>query len=292
MNFPPEYKKKVRQAILDNRDSFSGSDKQYAKSLGMSASVYSRLKAGETDGLLNPSTWLKIGLQYNVQTGQDNWKPARTLVYNEIEANLMFCKEYSKGMILVDQWGIGKTFCSKHVLRGLRDAFYVDCSQHSTKTEFIHALAKAVGLETRGSLVQIKGQLKYYLNLLEKPLIVMDDAGDLKYEAFKVLKELWNATEGRCGWYLIGDDSLETKINRGKKNQTVGYGAIFSRFSEEYIHLTPRDVTQKHKFWQQLCQDVATINSKDPKLIDSVVHKTVNKEKSLRHLKTLIQLGA
>ncbi len=43
------------------------------------------------------------------------------------------------------------------------------------------------------------------------PLVVLDEAGDLQYEAFLELKALWNATEMCCGWYMMGADGLRRR---------------------------------------------------------------------------------
>ncbi|MGQ3647375.1 AAA family ATPase, partial [Ornithobacterium rhinotracheale] len=89
-----------------------------------------------------------------------------------------------------------------------KNAFYIDCSQAKTKQLFIRLLAKTIGVDSTGRYADVKNTLKTYLAYLEKPLIVLDEAGDLDYTAFLELKELWNATQGHCGWYMIGADGL------------------------------------------------------------------------------------
>lgn len=292
MNISTEFRRKVSEAILQKRQRFSGSDSAFAKQLDIHPSIYNRIKKGETEGVLSNDKWLMIGREENVTLKANNWKIARTEVYNQIEDNLAFCKEFSKAMILVDQWGIGKTESAKHIIKTMEDAFYLDCSQAKTKQLFIRSLAKTVGLDNKGRYVDVKQSLKYYLNLLEKPLIVLDDAGDLEYPAFLELKELWNGTENQCGFYMIGDDSLQAKISKGLEKQKVGYGAIFSRFSDEFISLVPVDKKRKQDFMIKLVGDVAKVNTKAANQIPKLVKQCVSKEKTLRHLKTLIQLQA
>ncbi|MBS2100677.1 ATP-binding protein [Carboxylicivirga linearis] len=292
MNLSQEFKQNVRAAILHHRQNFGGTDTDYARTLGIKPSIYSRLKKGETEGLLSNTIWITIGRELDVRMHQSTWKVARTKVYNEIEESLHFCKEYSKSMILADDCGIGKTFCTRHIIRSMKNTFYVDCSQGKTKQQFIRLLAKTVGVDNKGRYVDVKANLKYYINLLDKPLIVLDEAGDLDYNAFLELKELWNGTDGGCAWYMIGADGLRAKMQRGIRNNKVGYAEIFSRFSDEFITLVPTGSMDKKQFYADLIGAVATANLTEKSKVNVLVNQCIKKEATLRHLETLIKIGA
>ena len=60
-----------------------------------------------------------------------------------------------------------------------------------------------------------------YLRTIDTPLVILDEAGDLQYEAFLELKALWNATERCCAWYMMGADGLKEKINRAIEGKKV-----------------------------------------------------------------------
>ena len=199
MKLTTEFKQKVRLAILNGAENYGGSNSKYAKSLGLNPSVYSRLKSGEIDKIISDNEFLTLGRLFAVSLKAENWKVARTFVYNQIESNITFCQRTSKSMILVDDCGIGKTFCARHIVRKLKNAFYFDCSQAKTKQQFIRQLAKTVGVENTGRYVDVKNNLKYCLsNILYLPIIVLDEAGDLDHSSFLELKELWNGTENAC----------------------------------------------------------------------------------------------
>ncbi len=289
MKLTQEFKQKVREAMLSARDNYGGKDVDYAKRLGISSSIYNRIKKGETEKVLRDTSWLLIADYLGVKLHADNWKVARTEIYTEIEDNLNFCQQYSKSMILVDDCGIGKTFCSKHIVRGLKNAFYVDCSQAKTKQLFMRLLAKTIGVESTGKYADVKTALKTYLMVLNKPLVVFDEAGDLDYPAFLELKEIWNATQGHCGWYMIGAEGLRAKMERGISNKKVGYAEIFDRFFD-IISLVPSGVEDRQAFYSQLIGDVAFANSKDKSKVDTLIRKC--KGKRLRFLETLIKMGA
>lgn len=285
------FKEKVREAVLSARENYGGSDSDYSKSIGISASIYSRLKKGEVERIISDTQWLTIGRILDVQLKENKWKVARTVVYDQIEDSLIFCQQNSTSMILVDDCGIGKTYCAKHIIRTMKNAFYLDCSQCKTKQQFIRTLAKTVGVESTGKYIDVKSNLKYFLNLIEMPLIALDEAGDLDYNAFLELKELWNATSGSCAWYMIGADGLRAKIRRGIQNEKVGYREIFSRFSDEFISVTPTGKQERDQFYMQLLGDVAGVNVADKTAVRQLVMKAMKKEGTLRYLETLIKMN-
>jgi hypothetical protein len=287
-----EFREKVREAVLQARENYGGSDSDYAKSLGISNSIYSRLKKGETERIISDSMWLTIGRELDVTMHKNSWKIARTTVYTEIEASLKFCQTYSKSMVLVDDCGIGKTFCSKHILRSMKNAFYFDCSQAKTKQQFVRGLAKTIGVDHHGRYTDVKANLKYFLNMIETPIIVLDEAGDLEYNAIMEVKELWNATAGTCAWFMIGADGLRSKIENGIQSKKVGYREIFSRFSDEFINLVPSGRLERTHFYQQLIGDVADANVNDKAKVNKMVNKCIQKEATLRFLETLIKMTA
>ncbi len=292
MNLTKEFKEKVRVAILKKRENYGGSDADFSKSLGINNAVFSRLKSGETEKILSDTVWITLGRELQVKVFEDNWKVARTSVYTEIEDNLNFCKELSRSMVLVDDCGIGKTFCTKHIIKKMRNTFYVDCSQAKSKQLFIRLLAKTVGIDNQGKYYDVLANLKYYITTLEKPLIILDEAGDLEYTAFLELKGIWNGTDGACGWYMMGADGLRDKIDRGIKNKKVGFAEIFSRFSDEFIKLVPNGKADRQAFYSELIEAVATANLKDTSKIKRLINKCIDKETTLRYLETLIKIGA
>lgn len=292
MDLTTEFKQKVREAILDARVNYQGSDEAYAKTIGLNAAVYSRLKNGEIDNIISGSLWIDISIKLQVSDSKVTKKVVRTKVYIELEDNLKFCKQYSKAMIFADECDIGKTFCSKHILKGMKNAFYLDASQCKTKSQFIRALAKTIGVDHNGKYNDVKARLKVALVNMDKPLIVIDEAGDLDYTAFLEIKEIWNYTEGRCGWYLIGADGLTTKLENGFKNKKVGFAEIISRFGDHVIKLVPTGKDDRKAFFSQLINDVASANCPDNAQVPTMVRKCLDKDKKLRHLDMLIDLSA
>ncbi len=292
MEIPNEFKQKIRAAVLEARELFEGSDESFAKSIGLNAAVFSRFKNGEIEKIISDSNWIAMARQHQVTRNGNNVKVVKTQVYEQLEDSLNFCKEFSKAMIFSDECDIGKSFCARHIVKKMRNAFYIDCSQTKTRQQFIRALAKVVGVDPTGKYIDVKSNLKWALNNIEKPLLVMDEAGDLEYTAFLEIKEIWNATENSCGMYLIGADGLQTKLDKGFKRKTVGFAEILSRFSDEIIKVVPTGKDNREAFFAKLITDVASANVDDKNKVAQLVRQCVKKDKKLRHLDTLIKLQA
>ncbi|WP_053404969.1 AAA family ATPase [Persicobacter sp. CCB-QB2] len=276
-----EYRKKVLAAILEDRERFDGTDTDYARRIGVNNSVFSSLKKGEIEGKLASEKWLSIGKILDVHLGQRNWKAVRTEVFEQIQEDVDYCQLHSRSMLFVDDCAIGKTFAAKYLSRSRRNCFYMDASQCKRKISFIRTMARTLGLESTGRVDDVKQTVKYYLSsylggMEDKPLIIIDEAGDLEYSAFLELKELWNATEHRCGWYMIGADGLRRKITRGIDAEKVGFREIFSRFGNSYSKAVPVGKEAQQAFYKKLIADVVKANATDKKVVNEIVRRCLS----------------
>lgn len=278
MTITTEFKNEVRAALLAIRPNFDGSDGAFAKQWGINGGVFSRIQRGQVDGVLADVHWITIGRELGVGTKDKKWNTAKTDVFITIEEDVLFCQENAKAKIFVDECEIGKTHTVKYLSKTLRNCFYIDGSQAKTKQQFVRRLAKAIGVAQVGTYTEVKENIKYYLKLLTKPIIIIDEAGDLNNDAFLELKEFWNATEGYCGWYMIGADGLRAKIKRGISNQKVGYRELFSRFSSKYSSVVPTDRHEKISFYKKLITDVLSVNMADKSAINTVVNRCITKD--------------
>lgn len=295
MNITAEFKSQVVDALKELRPKFGGSDSAFAKQWSLNASVWSQLKSGKTDGLIKDTQWINLGRELNIQLNRKPWNLVKTEVYQSIEADVIFCQKYSKGMILVDEPEIGKTVAGKHLAKTLNNCFYIDCSQCKNKILFIKAFAKTLGLEPVGRVAEIKENIKYYLRMLQTPVVILDEAGDLEYGAILELKEFWNATEDVCGWYLMGADGLRKKWECGINTKKVGYRELFSRYSSKYISIVPNVKEERMEFYRKMVTEVIKANSSQIKNLPALVNKCLTSDSvghigGLRRAKTVLNL--
>lgn len=274
-----EQKKTIVAALMVQRENFSGTDQQFAKQWDINHSVFSRLKtATNYDGLLREGQWINIGRELRIEGEERKWNTARTEVFEMIENDVLFCKDYAKSMICVEDCGIGKTYTAKYLARTVKNCFYIDASQAKTKQQFVRLIAKNIGVDDQDKYVKVKANIKYALKMLPSPVVIIDEAGDLEYTAFLELKELWNATDKACGWYMMGADGLRRKIERGIQNKKVGYAEIFSRFSDKFSSIVPKDRAERLNFYKKLITDVLNVNIKNKSKLNEIVRRCLTND--------------
>lgn len=281
-----EIKKQILEAITANRVNYP-SDAKHAASLGIATSVYSSIKNGQTDKALSEANWITIARRLGVSLrGGIEWKAARTATFDFISTQLEACQNAGISAILCDIPNIGKTFTARYYVKGHRNAVYIDCSQVKTKQKLVRKIATEFGVNGNGRYSDIYEDLVYYLRSIETPLIVLDEAGDLQYDAFLELKALWNATERCCAWYMMGADGLKAKIDRSIEHQKVGYTEMFSRYGDKYSRVTPADNKERERFLMDQAAVVAKVNAPEGTDIAAMVRKTAG---GLRRVYTEIE---
>lgn len=292
-----EFKTKVLAALGEARERYDGSDANFAKKYGINKSVYSVLKKGDTVKMLSAGKWLELGRLLGVSLNERQWNMARTDVFTMIEEDVLFCKEFSKSMMFVDECAIGKTYSARYLSRTLKNCFYIDATQCRQERSLVRAIAKAVGGELDGTLEEIKESAKYILNILPHPIVIIDEAGALSYSSLLLLHEFWNGTQDTCGWYMMGSDGLRTKLQKGKgSSKKQSYKELFSRFSSKYNHIVPDAPADREAFFRSLIGTVLAVNIKDKRKINKIVNMCLatdsqEAETGLRRAETLLILN-
>ena len=261
MEISKEIKARIVAAIVADRENYP-SDAKHAVALGISPSVYNAIKKGNHEKQVSDAGWVGMARRLGVVLREEmEWKAAETPTYRFVTAQLGLCQESGVSAILCDIPNIGKTFSARAYVKRHRNAVYIDCSQVKTKRKLVRKIAKEFGVTSTGSYYDVYEDLVAYMKTLEKPLVVLDEAGDLQYEAFLELKALWNATERCCGWYMMGADGLKAKIDRNVEGMKVGYAEMLSRFGDTFSRVTPEDEKERQKFLKAQAAIVATVNA-------------------------------
>ncbi|WP_181215071.1 AAA family ATPase [Phocaeicola faecicola] len=250
---------RIFDAVKENRKNYD-SDAKHATALGLSKAYYSSIKNGETERV-STATLVTLARRLNVSLRSEmEWKAAETPVYTYITQQLEYCQQSSLSGLLCDVPNIGKTFTAKAYVRTHKNAIYVDCGQVKTKMRMIRHIAKEFGVNFNGRYADVYDDLVYYLKSIERPLIILDEAGDIAYETFEELKALWNATEHCCGWFMMGANGLKKKIRSGMERETNSYEEMFSRYGGKFNRITPEDMKERAKFLEAQSYMIAKLN--------------------------------
>ena len=256
-----ETKKRIAAAMAAARANYP-SDAKHAASLGISTSSYSEVKRDPGGASFSDASWISIARKLGVALRPEmEWRAAQTPTYLFITGQLEMCQQGGVSALLCDIPNIGKTFTARAFVATHANAVYIDCSQVKSKLKLIRKIAREFGVQSTGRYGDVYDDLVYYLRSITHPLIILDEAGDLSYEAFLELKALWNATERCCAWYMMGADGLKAKINRSIESQKVGYTEMFSRYGEQFSRVTPEDGKERERFLRAQSALVAKMNA-------------------------------
>ncbi len=261
MKITDEIKSRIAAAIVADRENYP-SDNKHAVSLGISASVYNSIKKGSWERQVSDANWVGMARRLGVVLRHEMaWNAAETPTWVFITEQLALCQESGLSAILCDIPNIGKSFTARAYAKSHKNAVYIDCSQVKTKLKLVRKIAKEFGVGSYGRYSDIYEDLVEYLRTIDTPLVILDEAGDLQYEAFLELKALWNATERCCGWYMMGADGLRAKIDRNVECLKVGYAEMLSRFGDTFSRVTPEDEKERQKFLKAQAAIVAKVNA-------------------------------
>ena len=279
-----EVRSQIVAELKKQRENF-GSDRAHATAIGINAGTYSQIMAGNFYKTLSDAQWTSLARQTGINLrGKAKWRTALTPVYNNVIKQLQKCQQDSICGILVDDADVGKTHAAKEYAANNKFVAYVDCSLCKTRREMVAAIAKAFGVKHEGRFKDIRDDLIYYINnYAEKPLVILDEAGDLDPAARLELKALWNGTERNCGWYQMGADGLKEVVRRGIEGRRVGFVETYSRYGNKFQRFTPEGKEDREKFSMTQAALIIKANAPEGTDIQKVLFKTKG---SLRRIYT------
>lgn len=277
---------KIAEAIQESRKNFP-SDAKHANYLGVAASVYNRIKKGERERVLDSGKWINIARLLDVELNDTLvLKTAETSVYIYMTEQFSICQNESISTIYCDMHDIGKTHSAKVYASTHKNAVRIDCTQAKNKQRLVRNIARAFGVNSTGKYFDMYEDLCYYLRSIYKPLVILDDAGDLSYEAVLELKALWNATENCCGWYMIGTSALAKKLERWSELEKVGSAETISRYGGINTGITPKSAAERVKFIEKNIAAIVKANVPTGTDIRPLVYDAKG---SMRRIRTVIK---
>ena len=172
---------------------------------------------------------------------QQHWKNFLTLQCKEILSALEEAKENQKAIMIISPTGLGKTNSIKMFTEANpQDTFVVTVGDSFKLEHVIHSIAMQVGavvvphgykaVPHRDKLQAIADRLAEISIGGGQPVIILDEAENLKPSVLKTIKELYDAIIDYCGIVMIGTDQiLDSLLNRRNKNR-MSVPQLYRRF--------------------------------------------------------------
>ena len=260
INFTNSEKEEITSNLKEVQEKMQLSNNKFAARIGVSTPVLTYVfnrqweKVGE-------AMWLKMAQYTGFERNPSaRWMHAETKVSKYLFTQFDICKSKGMSAMLADCPGIGKSHCMREYERTHAEVLCIDCSVSNTKRNFVNAIAQAAGVSTKGTIQDVLDTAIYAIKLMEKPLIIMDEAGDLEPSALLQLKKLWNALELRCGFYMMGSDGFKSRIKRGVDYDKLGYTEIFSRFDKDFKHALSDNSNDRIEEFKQMTAAICKAN--------------------------------
>lgn len=252
MEVTPQLKEKTANVLLlDMKARGFESQAMYSKYISrlldipFDKSAYSQIKNQKRYSVLKDTTWLVLAQYFNLLS-ETNWQAAPTHAYETMNTYMDMCQKHGIWRTVCDQASFGKTFSAVDRTNRNKDSvFYIDCSENSTKPEFIRALALQFGIERRSSYNQMWIDATNELLLVKNPLLILDEFGDTHDSLITLMKSLYNkadrGTHRSLGVLHIGADNLKKRMDDGRRLKKQSYAEYFSRTGSDYLTLNYYD---------------------------------------------------
>lgn len=241
--FTDEEKQRIGAGILELHRNSGLSGRKFAASIGFKESDISNLKTEawkKNRQLIGDQKWLRLAQKSGfTKDAELKLVTGRTSVFDYITEQLRVCQAASTYSLMCDSAGIGKTYACKQYKKENPYVLYIDCSLCPKATQFKRAFSAAAGIASIGSIDEVFEAAILSVKQMTKPLLILDEAGDLNDNVFKLIKRLYNDLEDICGISMFGAGGLKHKIERGIGCNKVGFEELFSRFGRDYGRFTP-----------------------------------------------------
>lgn len=228
--------KKQRIAVaLRNYCARYGSQAKAAKALKMSATVVSNMLTGDW-AQLHDQQWNNAasGIGYK----EERWEAVETADFRTLNTILADCQDNSLVMSITGAAGSGKSFACRHYAALNPGVVLISCDSYWSRKDLIEELLTAMGEDTAGlTLAGLNRKVVRRLRMMDRPLIILDEADKLSDRVLNTFITLYNQLEDICGIVLIATSHLEKKLLQGVRYNKQGYNEIWSRLGRKCVPL-------------------------------------------------------
>lgn len=165
-------------------------------------------------------------------------------------------QEDSIMIIISDSQGRGKStalecYRDDHA----KNAFYLECETSMVQRVFLRNIKSLLGLpdENEGIHDAINSVVRRLLTF-DKPILELDEWNELPEASKRLIKTIWNKTEGKLGIIICGGRSLKKSLESGVARAKQSYQEIHSRGGGKILSGKSLDEKTVSRELSRICQ--------------------------------------
>lgn len=202
------------------------SQNEMARELEISPAQLINLRKGNWDKISN-KLLQRVANYFSI----DDWKIRDTRNMRIIRNLCNDAKENSRFLAISAYSGAGKTTAARHFARVNAHTYYVLSDFMMSRREFAAEIQRAMGISEGGKIRDMVLAISSKLNSLERPLILIDDAGKLNDGCMRTLQLIYDQTEFNAGLVLLGTEYLKDNIDKGAARNRMGFRELRRRIA-------------------------------------------------------------
>lgn len=236
MKLTVEKKNEIRARLQEYASRYPSQNKAAASLKGISPSTFSALLGSKYD-IISEEMFRKIDAQISAH-GKGEWTLFDTQLLKELSVVMHDAQDYGGVAWAVSPAGSGKTTAARDYATRNDNVFMISCSEDMRRGDFVHELARAVGISISDmSLRAALDRVVQYLLTLDRPLLVFDEADKLPDSILYYFITIYNRLEGLCGMVFISTRYICRRMSLGLAYNKKGYDEIHSRICRKFIEL-------------------------------------------------------
>lgn len=251
---------------LEQKQSIITAAGQYMKEKKLSQSEMSRLSrinAGYLSQMLRgdftsgstviEKRWfVQLAKACDYRWNKSYWHSINTNQFPQIIGTLQDAKTNSTTATIIGSTGTGKTFSvERFCLKYPTETFRITASGHHSLIDIITDLSDAMGLESVSAsyyrsyaFTKVRRVARIVNKLIEmrdegkEPVVIIDEAENLKVPVLQMLKYLYDGIKGSAALVLIGTPQLLDKLEKLKRRDKEGMPQFYRRVKAGIVHIS------------------------------------------------------
>lgn len=223
------------------------SDVSYLSGMMKGVYTYEDKRAGKTNNI--PDKWFrKLADHIGHRINREYWPTVPTSQFKKVITELSEAKKNAHARMIIGETGCGKSYSIERFRQNKPVGTYViTCSGQTCQKSLIDRVLRVLNMECKGNcdflLGRISAEIRNQQLAGNDPVLILDEAENLKLPTFKAIKSIYDYLKGECGIVLIGTDQLLNKLEKLSKKNEDGMPQFYDRFRCGERRLRPIDRT-------------------------------------------------